>query len=424
MQNKISFLAIVLLLQGFVLFGQSTNGSPYSRFGYGSIEQIGFGKNQAMGGIGIAIRSNENLSPLNPASYSEIDTLSQIFEFGLAGQGTRYTDARNSEYNADMNFSYLGMGFPISKWWGVGIGILPISFVGYDFGLEETDPVDKTSYGYYGDGGISKFFWGNSFEIMDRVSLGVNFNYMFGSMNHYRSVSFPNSTDVINDNSDFTNFGYIEKIRVNAVQFTFGLQAVQPINEKSRFIFGAVYEPKADLNAKRSLSSYRILPVTNGQIPIETIVDETVDMEFPQAFGAGLTYEITHKLQIGADYYYQNFQDAKFYGTDSLQNRQRIGLGVEYIPNAQDNSYFKRIRYRAGANINNSYQKLYGNNVADFGITFGLGLPLGYSKTSFNLAFEYGKIGTTDNNLVQQDYLKVVLNLSLNDVWFLKRKFK
>ncbi len=417
MQNKIPFLAVVLLLQGFVLFGQSTSGSPYSRFGYGAIEHVGFGKNQAMGGIGIAVRSNANLSPLNPASYSEIDSLSQIFEFGLAGKGVRYTDARNSEYNADMNFSYLGMGFPVSDWWGIGIGMLPVSFVGYDFGLNATEPVETVSYGYYGTGGISKVFWGNSFEILDRVSLGVNFNYMFGAINHYRNVSFP-------DHSDFTNFVYIEKIKVSSLQYTLGLQAVQPINDKSRIVLGAIYEPKINLNAKRSVNSYRILPVTNGQIPIETIDDEPITMEYPEAYGVGLTYEITDKLQAGVDYYYQNFSEAQFYGTDSLENRTRFGAGLEYTPNIIDNNYLKRIRYRLGANINNSYQKVYGLDVVDFGITFGFGLPLGYSKTTFNVAFEYGKTGTTKNNLVQQDYLKVVLNLSLNDVWFLKRKFK
>lgn len=417
MQNKIPFLAVLILLQGFVLFGQSNSGSPYSRFGYGSIEHVGFGKNQAMGGIGIAIRSNSNLSPLNPASYSEIDSLSQIFEFGLAGKGVKYTDARNSEYNADMNFSYLGMGFPVSDWWGIGIGMLPVSFVGYDFGLNDTEPVETTSYGYYGTGGLSKVFWGNSFEIRDRVSLGVNFNYIFGSLNHYRNVSFP-------DISDFTNFVYIEQIRVNALQYTFGLQAVHPINDKSRFVLGAIFEPKINLNAKRSVNSYRVLPVTNGQIPIESIEDEPIKLEYPRAYGVGLTYEVTEKFQAGADYYFQNFRDAEFYGTDSLENRTRIGVGLEYTPNIIDNNYLKRIRYRAGANISNSYQKIYGQEIVDFGITFGLGLPLGYSKTTINVAFEYGKTGTTNNNLVQQDYLKVVLNLSLNDVWFLKRKFK
>lgn len=405
------------MLQGFVVFGQSKTGSPYSRFGYGSIEQVGFGKNQAMGGIGIAIRSNANLSPLNPASYSEIDSLSSIFEIGFSGQGTRYKDARNSEYNADMNFSYLGMGFPAAHWWGIGIGILPVSFVGYDFGLDATEPVNTTSYEYYGEGGISKVFWGNSFEIAKRVSLGLNLNYMFGSMDHYRKVSFP-------DNADFTNFAYVEKIKVNSFQFALGLQVVQPINDKSRMIFGAIYEPKTDLNAKRSLNSSRIVPVVGGEIPVESVEDEPIELEYPQAFGFGLSYEFANKFQVGADYYFQNFSDAKFYGVDSLVNRARIGLGLEYTPDIINKSYLKRIHYRLGANIDNNYQKIYGQEIIDYGITFGLGLPMGYSKTTINLAFEYGKIGTTNNNLVQQEYIKFVLNLSLNDVWFIKRKFK
>ena len=126
MHNRILYLVLIVLTQGLVTYGQTGTNSPYARYGYGSISHVAFGKNQAMGGLGIGIRSNANISPLNPASYSEIDTLSQIFEFGLAGAGVRYEDIRSSSYNADMNFSYLGIGFPASRWWGVGLGLVPI----------------------------------------------------------------------------------------------------------------------------------------------------------------------------------------------------------------------------------------------------------------------------------------------------------
>jgi hypothetical protein len=62
--------------------------------------------------------------------------------------------------------------------------------------------------------------------------------------------------------------------------------------------------------------------------------------------------------------------------------------------------------------------------LTDFGISFGVGLPLKRSKTSFNLAFEWGQRGTTDDNLVKENYAKVTMNLTLHEFWFLKRKFE
>jgi len=50
----------------------------------------------------------------------------------------------------------------------------------------------------------------------------------------------------------------------------------------------------------------------------------------------------------------------------------------------------------------------------------GLGLPIsGLSKV--NLGLEIGKIGNDD--LIKENYFSLRLGLSLNDVWFIKRKY-
>jgi len=42
--------------------------------------------------------------------------------------------------------------------------------------------------------------------------------------------------------------------------------------------------------------------------------------------------------------------------------------------------------------------------------------------SNLNLGFEYGKKGTTDNGLLEEKYVNFRLSLSLNDIWFKKRK--
>jgi hypothetical protein len=81
--------------------------------------------------------------------------------------------------------------------------------------------------------------------------------------------------------------------------------------------------------------------------------------------------------------------------------------------------------------IRDSYKQEYlimpqsagGDHLKDFGITFGMGLPLKRSKTSFNLAFEWGQRGTTDNSLIKENYMRLTMNLTLHEYWFMKRKF-
>ena len=55
--------------------------------------------------------------------------------------------------------------------------------------------------------------------------------------------------------------------------------------------------------------------------------------------------------------------------------------------------------------------------------TLGVGLPLGGTFSNVNIGFELGKRGTTNAGLIQENYANFTLALSLNDRWFVKRKF-
>jgi len=41
-----------------------------------------------------------------------------------------------------------------------------------------------------------------------------------------------------------------------------------------------------------------------------------------------------------------------------------------------------------------------------------------------NIAYEYGKFGTTSKNLIQENYSRLTFNLVLYDFWFNQRKFE
>ena len=71
--------------------------------------------------------------------------------------------------------------------------------------------------------------------------------------------------------------------------------------------------------------------------------------------------------------------------------------------------------------VKNEKTGLLVNNVPvhDFGMSFGLGLPMnGFSNA--NIGVEFGKRGSTYLGRVEENYFNVFISLSLNDKWFRK----
>ncbi len=83
----------------------------------------------------------------------------------------------------------------------------------------------------------------------------------------------------------------------------------------------------------------------------------------------------------------------------------------------------KRIAYRGGLKYEKSYLMIGNEQIKDFGISFGVGLPVYRSLSTINISAEIGQRGTTDFNLIKEQYAKLTLNVNLHDIWFVKRKF-
>jgi hypothetical protein len=79
--------------------------------------------------------------------------------------------------------------------------------------------------------------------------------------------------------------------------------------------------------------------------------------------------------------------------------------------------------YRAGLHYEKTGLNINNESINEFGISFGLGLPVGSFFSNANLGFEIGKRGTTNSNLIQENFVNFQLSLSLNDRWFRKRKY-
>jgi len=101
-----------------------------------------------------------------------------------------------------------------------------------------------------------------------------------------------------------------------------------------------------------------------------------------------------------------------------------MSLGGQFRPSPVDiGKYYERINYRAGFRFEQSYLELKNTRINDFGVSFGVGLPMKKSRSTMNIAVEVGTLGTTNNDLIKENYMRLTIGTSIQERWFLKRRF-
>ncbi len=409
LRNK-TFLIVSLLLTSFYssLYSQNNTDSPYSRYGYGNLTNPVNGMSRAMGGTSYGMRGNLQPNFMNPASYSAVDSMTFIFDMAVSGYVGKFSEANYKETYTNGNIDYITMQFPISKKIGVSMGLVPYSFVGYNYSTIDTVHA-KVVNNYIGTGGLSQVYIGGSINLFKGFSAGVNASYIFGAIDHTYTPIF----------SDYNvnAYGWAEMTRVQDFKFDVGLQYTTEMRDYKQLTIGAVFSPKMNLNTTSRL----VRNIEGGKY--DTVWTKDKGYQLPLNIGLGVNYKWNRKYTIAADVQYQNWASTQFADVaNQFNNSYRGSVGFEYIPNLQDRAFFNKVRYRAGLNFNQSPIKVNGNKVQELGMSVGLGLPLRSGKSMVNLSFEYTSRNAPGTNYVKENYYKLTLNMNVNEFWFFKQK--
>jgi len=180
-----------------VTFAQQVgSNSPYSRYGYGLLSNPALGASEAMGGISYGLRRSQQVNPGNPASYSELDSLTFIFDMGVSGHMAHMNDGTNKRDFYNGNLDYVAIQFPLFRNVGASIGLLPYSKTGYNFGGVRSLSDIQYLESYRGTGGLNQIYAGASWEPVKNFSAGVNISYLFGSFSR-SSVVMPMASSAL-----------------------------------------------------------------------------------------------------------------------------------------------------------------------------------------------------------------------------------
>jgi hypothetical protein len=443
--KRISFLLVALCTCCITsLFAQSATVSPYSRYGIGDLQNQNGAQSFSMGQTGNALHNDSLLIPdfinlKNPASYfyDRITT----YEAGVLNNNTWLSTEGLNHFNNNTYFGYFAVAFPIGKHFGGSFGLRPMSSVGYNINTTgNIDSIDSkgnvTSIGtttnqYVGTGGINQIHIGAAYSPCHWLSVGANVNYLFGNLNYTQNVLYDPNLLALNSQET-------ENVNVHGLTYDLGAMLTLGKSRDSAWgILGFTYSAGGSLFANYNLLSVSYV-LGSPQTNIDTIQDSSAAgrLKLPPIFGVGFTYIHRDKDNfpnwlVTVDYNMQKWSQYSLLGqTGNLSNSWQAGIGIQYIPHKISKNVFERTHYRAGFSLTQTALDINNTQLQDACVTLGAAFPLTNGLNPYgqlgilNIGMQVGRLGTTTNDLLQEDYLKFLVSFTFNSLWFQKRKYQ
>jgi hypothetical protein len=394
-------------------FAYSQSSSAYSRNGIGDLNYTYSARSLGFAQTGVSMFNSDFVEILNPASWAELKFTK--IEFSLALNGVKLSDSNNSGFYIDAEFKGFTFAFPISQKYKIGFasGIVPYSRISYIV-VEPTEKTDeiKSNYTttYEGDGGLSKLFMGATYKLPIGFTLGATAEFLFGRQTYSSIVEFSNSSFVPAEyESEFRSTGFGSTIGI----ITDNLSGLLNSETISNLSFGLSVNVISKLNTDTSIT-------INPSSVADTISTGNTNMEIPIRVVAGISFVLSNKYNFNIDYIYQPWSQYTVSGVTSpnLRDVHRIGLGFEHaLVYEPGRTTWEQIRWRLGLSYEMTQYVINGTDITQFGSYAGISFPLGVGNT-FDLDFEYSVRGTTDNNLVQENFFRINVGISFGEIWF------
>lgn len=448
-----TFTILIVLIIEASLPASAQNGvnSPYSRYGFGIMADRSMGFNKGMGGVAQGFRDGAIINVANPASYSEVDSLTAIFDLGLTLSNGNYKMG-NLQHNAkNTNLDYAAFHFRAKKGLGVTLAVLPYTNISYSFQSSSEDVSGSenmtSSYSYSGDGGLHQALVGFGVQLFKPLSIGFNGSYLFGDYTHSMTMSF----------SESSAYSLIRGYSANINTWTadFGLQFSQNINKNDKIVLGLSYGLGHDIKnqAIRYTETYNPSASSIMNISGDTIKNA---FQLPHSFAAGITYYKGKQLRIGADFELQKWSKCKFptqaesgdyISTEGMLNdKLKFALGGDYTPQYNNVHIGRRITYKIGGYYSKSYASTGNTNVItdkpyEYGVSAGVAIPISnknlwynwYNIPRLNISFQWIHSNipylSTGNNSpsvskLTENYFKLTVGLTFSERWFYKWKMQ
>ena len=460
--------SLQLIANGFI---NAQDNSPYSRYGLGDLQPTSHIYNRGMGGVSAAFseqpstglsdprngKSYSNINFTNPASYSRFFAVKELssnkLQYGrmLLDVGVNLTSHRLHEANnpqtftsTNAYFSYMQIGVPLKKNWGLVLGLRPLNTIGYRIDKNERlyDPntgsmIDSAQTQFRGDGGSFLLNTGTGIAI-NNFSLGVNFGYLFGKKNYDTRRVF------LNDSVSYSASNHQSRSNFGGLFFNAGMQyRIDLSPNKMRYLqlgaFGNI-EHKFKTHNDYIRETWVLVPTDASELRLDSVYQEndvTGEIVYPASFGGGFIIEQLPDVKnggwlIGVDMSTTNWDNYRFNGqSEAVKTNWQLRVGGQMRPRLKD-TYKSLMAYRLGAFFGDDYVYINNQKLPVWGISGGVSLPIANLKDAsrrfrtqysvVNISAEYIQRGNTDNPL-NESFFRLSFGFTLSDLWFAKKKY-
>lgn len=426
---KYIMLVSLAVLFGINAFAQADVDSPYSLFGVGQVRDKSMNvRLKGMGGVANAMFGGGMINGENPAAYAKIDSLAFLFDAGFYFKTATFSTSSLSEKSNNASFDYVSMAFGLTSWWKMALGVQPYSTSGYTMLVSKVDPeVGSTVTRFKGKGGLNQAFWGNAFKIGKHFALGANAYYVFGNTKTETSLYFPDSIYYIGSRRSLD-------VMVRSFMFDYGMLFNTNLSKDLCLSLGLTYTQKIKLKGEQTLfiRSFEEDMDTEVEYIIDTVYSSSgsTKITMPQGIGFGVALQNGENWALGADFNWMQWSKfAREGANDVLQDAWSVSAGAEFTPkHTTISGYFSRVTYRLGGFYEHGFINLEGNDgvshsINKVGVTVGMSLPLPRTLSKVNMALEVGQYGTREVGLIQEQYAKLSVGVSVFERWFMKRKY-
>lgn len=444
-----------------MFFINTTNPASYAGTRLTTIE-LGVNYNR------IRLESTDSKKNLNNASFGYISIAFPFKKWwggslGLipySSVGYNISDEQTITNVGDVKLLYEGSGGISQAYFGNAITPfigLPGRYLRSDKHVNLISKKDKTREKIYDDYLKDKRKH-NVRRLLKTAAVGANVSYLFGNIENQRSSvftsanSFNTRTGTVTRVTDiYADYGFQIGYLIDSVRYRnpkYDRDSVRSDNfydsivkykfrdlkENVQLLFGVNFAAQSDLNAK--IDSLSVNYYTSGagfdfvKDTVEYVEGHKGTITFPLTMGFGVGFRKGDRWLVAGDFAMQNWSSFQaFNQTQGLKNSMRVSIGTQYVPNSKApvKQYFKRVHYRVGARYAQTALELKNSRLTEYAVSVGLGFPVGrnYLLQNFsmvNMSVEFGQRGTTNNGLIQEQFIKTTIGFTINDRWFVKPK--
>ena len=384
------FLAFSSIFAGESIFGINdyTLGVidlPYSYAGFGRGFEIG----------------NSDSLRLNFVNFSVWPVVSHP-TYGLR-LGYNGAFAENADkkvfFNDYANFQGGFLGIPVLKKKLVfGVGVQPATTLEQSF--KKTDGALQKFVLL--KGGTSKIYFNVSYAISASLRFGLSYMYHFGEITRTFRIE-------LQDQQNPFTFDYQYRYYGNGAVFSSYFKPVKKLG------IGFVFKPSYILRV-------RIKPQTHSQ---EVNKSKLKKLTIPAFWGSGMQYNLSQRSSVGFDVLYQNwaqgFKVENKTHDDLFAKYYRFSAGFEHRQSHKlFTSFTEKLDYRAGIFYGKQNYLSLGHAVKEYGISFGLSLPITRFRSRIDLSGLVGQRGSLGPNEYRETFFNFGITINANEVWFVK----